>query len=347
MIEINIVPDEAKNSLEQIFNSIGGDLITDWNRSYLTVDNHIAKGKITYMPFDWGVELFNFEIRFFEDVIIKTKANGYNPLRFLYNLNGFFTHRFGINNDEKKVDQFHSLIFTNKKGGENFIHFPIGEDLEINLIQIERKDFLKKRTTNVATLNKRLHEVFVDTDHEHRFAHHGSLNLKIGDFVKKIKKIKGKGMVKTLKIEALVYEILSFHMQQHNKFFQGVPLPTSLSQRELKQIRILGNTIIKDPSFDYSLDQLSTESGLSQAKLQEGFKFLYTRTVTEYVRHIRLERARDLLIKADLNISEVVYSIGFTSRSYFSKIFKEKYSITPNEFRKKVLKNVVLEKIAV
>jgi transcriptional regulator GlxA family with amidase domain len=169
----------------------------------------------------------------------------------------------------------------------------------------------------------------------------------LGDFVKKIKKTKGQGMVKSLKIEALVYEILSFHIQQHNTFSRGVPLPTSLSQSELKLIRSLGNKIIKEPSFDYSLDQLSSESGLSQAKLQEGFKFLYTRTVTEYVRHIRLERARDLLNQANLNISGVVYSIGFTSRSYFSKIFKEKYAITPNEYRKKVLKNLVLEKVAV
>lgn len=347
MIEVNIVPEETKNSLKQISNCIGGNLHEDWNQSCLTVDNHLAKGKITYTPFDWGVELINFEIRFFEDVIIKTKANAINPLRFAYNLQGYFTHRFGINNAEKQVNQFHSLIFTNKAEGENFLHFPASENLDINLIQIERKDFLKKRTSNVSSLNKRLHEVFVDTDHEHRFAHHGSLNLKIGDFIKKIKKAKGKGMVKSLKIEALVYQILSYHIQQHNAFYKGDPLPTSLSQRELKLVQTLGNKIIKEPSFDYSLNHLSTESGLSQAKLQEGFKFLYNRTVTEYIRHIRLERARDLLNKADLNISEVVYTIGFTSRSYFSKIFKEKYEITPNEFRKKVLKNKMVDKVAV
>ncbi|TXD85205.1 helix-turn-helix domain-containing protein [Subsaximicrobium wynnwilliamsii] len=347
MIEIDIVPEDNKNSLKQILKSIGGELKEDWHQSCLTVDNHLAKGKITCMPFDWGVELIDFEIKFFDDVMIRTKTDTINPLCFMYNLRGHFTHRFGVNNEEKQVEHFHSLIFTNKAEGENFLHFPASEPLDINMIQIKRKDFLKKRTSNVSTLNKRLHEVFVDTDHELRFAHYGSLNLKLGDFIKKIKKTKGQGMVKSLKIEALVYEILSYHIQQHNTFSRGVPLPTSLSQSELKLIRSLGNKIIKEPSFDYSLDQLSSESGLSQAKLQEGFKFLYTRTVTEYVRHIRLQRARDLLNQANLNISEVVYSIGFTSRSYFSKIFKEKYAITPNEYRKKVLKNLVLEKVAV
>ena len=44
-----------------------------------------------------------------------------------------------------------------------------------------------------------------------------------------------------------------------------------------------------------------------------------------------------MLKNTDLNISQIVYSIGFSSRSYFSKIFKEKYGITPNKFKKKLL----------
>lgn len=345
MIEIEINPKSSLNSLEQLQQSIGGNIKHLANTYILTVDNTIAKGKISYMPFDWGVHLTDFEIRFHKDFILKTSAELYNPLRFMYTMQGHFTHRFGVNNDEHPVDQFHSVIFANKDGGENYLHFPKDTNIHVNIIQVIRQAFLKKSTMNVATLNQRLHEVFVDNDSENRFVHYGSLNLKISDFIKAIKKVKGKGMVKAMQIEALVYEILAFHIQQHNKFFRGVPLPTSLSSRELKLIRKLGNKIIKDPSFNYNLDELSTSVGLSQAKLQEGFKFLYSRTVTGYVRHIRLERARDLLNQADLNISQVVYSIGFTSRSYFSKIFKEKYDITPNEYRKNVLRNMIIDDV--
>ncbi|WP_323027282.1 AraC family transcriptional regulator [Gelidibacter japonicus] len=94
---------------------------------------------------------------------------------------------------------------------------------------------------------------------------------------------------------------------------------------------------MEDPSENYNLDDISRNSGLSQAKLQEGFKFLYARTVSEYIRHVRLEAARDLMNSTDLNISQIVYTIGFTSRSYFSKIFKEKYDMTPHEFKKQVV----------
>ncbi|WP_431137979.1 helix-turn-helix domain-containing protein, partial [Psychroserpens mesophilus] len=62
----------------------------------------------------------------------------------------------------------------------------------------------------------------------------------------------------------------------------------------------------------------------------------YTRTVADYVRHVRLETARNLLRKTDMNISEVVYSVGFNSRSYFSNIFKKQYGLSPSDFISKL-----------
>ncbi|WP_298499533.1 AraC family transcriptional regulator [uncultured Algibacter sp.] len=337
MIEIEINAENSKEILENIQKHIGGTIEDKWSEYTLNVDNDIAKGSICYIPFDWGVNLIDYNITFSSEVMLKMYANEYNPIRFIYTLNGNFKHRFGIENKEELIEQFQTLIFTNKSEGINYIHFPKDTKLEINSIQIIRKRFLKKRTTNVSTLNKKLYEVFVDTDHENRFAHYGTLNLKMADLVKKIRNIKTKGMLRVLKIEAKVYEILSLHIQQHNKLQQGVPLPTSLIKSELIKVRKLGQTIVKRPAKNYSLDQLSAESGLSQAKLQDGFKFLYTRTVTEYIRHVRLEAARELMTTTDLNISQIVYTIGFTSRSYFSKIFKEKYGVTPNEFKKQLI----------
>ncbi len=342
MIDIEIHPHTAAESLKLLQEKIGGTFTEESNKCILNVDNDIAKGRIIYSEFDWGVHYMDLKIKFYEDFTIHSHSDDFNPLRFLYVMKGHIRHRFGVDNTERKVERFHSLIFTNNSEGDNFLVYPVDTLCHINLIQIERKSFLKRKNTNIASLNKTLHDVFVDKDHDNRFSHYGSLNLQLGDFINEIDELEseGEGMVNVLKTEALVYQILSFHIQQHNKFYEGVPLPTSLSNRELKIIRKLGNAIIKNPSFAYNLDDLSQESALSQAKLQEGFKFLYHRTVTEYVRHIRLEKARDLLNTDDLNISQVVYSIGFTSRSYFSKIFKEKYNITPNEYRKNVQRSV-------
>ena len=177
-----------------------------------------------------------------------------------------------------------------------------------------------------------MYEVFLDKDHENVFAYFGSYNLKIADIIGKLRKIKQKGMIRILQIEGMGYQILSLHIQQHDLDIKGKKVETNLLKSELKIVREVAEKILKDVSYDYNLDQLSEESGLTQAKLQEGFKILYTRTVTEYIRHVRLEAARDYINNTELNVSQIVYSVGFSSRSYFSKIFKEKYNISPSEY---------------
>ena len=339
---INTTAGNTIEILKEIKEVIGGSIQNTWGEHILIINNSVAKGSIRFIPFDWGVSLLHYDIEFYEEIKIQIKATEFNPIRFIYNLEDTFRHKFGIDTEDKEIEKFQSIIFTNKSNGTNCLVFPDNSKVKINIIQIVRPEFLKKRTTNLNSLNSRLHEIFVDTDHEHRFFYHGALNLKMADYVSAIREIKAKGMVKYLKIEAKVYEILSLHIQEHNRVFQGVELTTSLIKRELKIIRQLSKQISKNPSHDYSLDQLSNNSGLSQVKLQDGFKFLFNRTVTGYIRYVRLETSRELIRTTDLNISQIVYSIGFTSRSYFSKIFKEKYGITPYEYKKQVFSEVVI-----
>ncbi|WP_179006091.1 helix-turn-helix domain-containing protein [Winogradskyella forsetii] len=340
MIEIKLTPSNTRDILTQISEHLDGTIEERWGEYTMTIDNANARGKITYIPFDWGVNLLDFDIKFYKEFILRIEAEDFNPIRFIYNLKGAFTHRLGAQNEEHKTKQFQSVIFANKSEGVNYLHFPKNEKLQINVIQIVRKEFLKKRTTDVSSLNKKLYEVFVDSDQENRFVHYGELNLKMADDVKSIHNIKSKGMLRILKIEAKVYEILSLHIQQHNRQNSGRKLPKSLMKQELRTVKKICDIIQKEPAKQYSLDQMSLDYGLSQAKLQDGFKFLYKRTVTEFIRHIRLEQARNLVKTTDLNISQIVYSIGFTSRSYFSKIFKEKYGISPNEFKKQIISKV-------
>jgi AraC-like DNA-binding protein len=337
LIKIDIIADNPRELLLQIQKIIGGSVTERWSEFTLKINNENAIGKITYIPFDWGVNLLDFNIKFHKEVVLDIKSHKeFNPIRFIYVSLGHFKHRFGIQNTEKSVHQFQSLIFTNKDEGHNYIIFPKDEQLEINVIQIIRKQFLKKRTTNVSTLNKKLYQVFDDTAHANRFVNYGTLNFKTADLIKSLHRIKVTGMLRILQIEGKIYEILSSHIQQHNKTLTDAILPESVNKTELKIIRKIGNTVLKNPSREYTLDALSTQSGLTKAKLQKGFKYLYKRTVTEYIRHVRVESARDLLNNSDLNISQVVYSIGFSSRSYFSKIFKEKYGLTPNDFKKQM-----------
>ena len=335
MIKIKVDAQDTAASVEQIKNVIGGTIEERWGQYILNVSNDKAKGSIRFITFDWGVSFLELEITFFDEVTIEMDTSDYNPISFYYCLEGYCGHKFGYQSEDeiKIMEQFQSVILTNRDGGITDRYFPKDVKISQTVIQVRRKHFLRRRLNQGEELNKQLYQVFLDTDHEKVFAYYGSYNLKIAEVVQEIQKIKAKGMLHVMMVEGYVYQILSMHMMQHNKEVMNKRPQTSLLKRELKTIRSYAKKIEKNIAKDFSLEDISAETGLTQAKLQEGFKLLYNKTVTEYIRHARLELARDHIATTEMNISEVVYSIGFTSRSYFSKIFKEKYGISPSEFK--------------
>ena len=330
----------AEDTVLQMQAKIGGEISQRFGLYTLDIDNDIAKGCIRFITFDWGINLIEYNLIYFEDVLFITNISKYNPLYFIYCSSGYLSHQFEYEKKFQIINEYHSSILATKEEVNHQVLFPKGVHLIINIIGVERKEFLKKRLNNVSELNSNLHKVFVDKNHEKEYYYYGPIDLKMEDHVKRLRNISNKTISDALKIEGSLYQLLSMHITKHDKFQKGEIIPESLLKKELMIIRRFSKKIIDDPSINYSLDQLSKDTGLSQAKLQEGFKFLYGRTVTEYIRHVRLETARDLMETSDLNISQIVYSIGFTSRSYFSKIFKQKYEMTPMEFKKQMFSTV-------
>jgi len=339
MIKIQITAHTTEGTVRQIQDHIGGEISQRWGEYTLNVNNDRATGSIRFITFDWGVSLLEYDITFHDDVTLIMDTSMYNPIHFTYCLEGYCKHRFGYQSEDEIciIEQFQSVIITSKDDGFNYGYFDKGVKLAINVVQITRKKFLKKRLNGVESLNAKLYNVFMDTDHDNRFSFYGSYNLKLANKIAALRKVPAKnGMIRIMRIEGLVSEILAMHINQHEKERKNMLPQTSLLRKELQIVRNLAKKITKNISVDYTLEKLAQESGLSQAKLQEGFKLLYTRTVTEYIRHVRLEAARDYLSTTDMNISQVVYSIGFSSRSYFSKIFKNKYNISPSEFQNNI-----------
>ena len=55
-------------------------------------------------------------------------------------------------------------------------------------------------------------------------------------------------------------------------------------------------------------------------------------TVIEYLNNLRMEKAVELFEQGQTSIIEVSMSVGFHSLSYFHKVFREKFSMTPKQF---------------
>jgi len=74
---------------------------------------------------------------------------------------------------------------------------------------------------------------------------------------------------------------------------------------------------------------------LSRTNFYKKFKSLTTLTPMEFVRDMRLQRAKQYLDAGNTNVSKVAYSSGFSSRKYFSTCFREKYQVSPSDYIRK------------
>lgn len=86
-------------------------------------------------------------------------------------------------------------------------------------------------------------------------------------------------------------------------------------------------------SEEFNVTRLCEIVGIDQKKLYRKIKLLAGETPVVFLRNYRLKRAAELLKQGQLTVSEIMYRVGFNSLSYFTKIFKEKYGISPKEFR--------------
>jgi len=83
---------------------------------------------------------------------------------------------------------------------------------------------------------------------------------------------------------------------------------------------------------EFSVESLSREIGMSRTQLHRKLKALIDQSPVEFIRIFRLKRAASLLTKSYGNVSDVAFSLGFNSLTYFTRSFRQYYGVTPSEF---------------
>lgn len=86
---------------------------------------------------------------------------------------------------------------------------------------------------------------------------------------------------------------------------------------------------------DFSVAMLSNIMGVSSKQLYRRIKQYTDLTTVEYIRKVRLQKASVLLSTPSFTINEVMYMVGFSNPSYFTRSFAGEFGMTPTEFRQK------------
>ena len=108
------------------------------------------------------------------------------------------------------------------------------------------------------------------------------------------------------------------------------PLLGTLQEPKLARALI---AVLEHPGASYSVESLASLAGMSRTAFAERFSQIFGQGPMDFVQRVRLRIAARLLTATDLPVKVIANSIGYASRSAFSRVFEATYGSAPSDFR--------------
>ncbi|MBU2898679.1 helix-turn-helix transcriptional regulator [Vibrio hepatarius] len=107
-----------------------------------------------------------------------------------------------------------------------------------------------------------------------------------------------------------------------------------LSSRTLSKIRKANKLIENEPSKNWSIAELCKRVGTNETSFKRGFKQLFNTTFSKHLQQTRMDVAAIELVLTDQPVIDIVYNVGYSSPSHFTKLFKQHFGQNPLQYRK-------------
>lgn len=105
----------------------------------------------------------------------------------------------------------------------------------------------------------------------------------------------------------------------------------SIEDSFMKQVRKNLETHLCEEEF--GIAELCRSMAMSRSQLYRKFSALTDTSIHQFIRKLRLTKAKELLLSTELNVSEVAYDTGFKNLSHFSRVYSEEFGISPSKAR--------------
>lgn len=107
-------------------------------------------------------------------------------------------------------------------------------------------------------------------------------------------------------------------------------------QDESRMIQKIKNLIEKEYARDISLNYVAENVNLTPAYVSYIFKKETGQTLVKYVTDIKMMKAKKMLEEGTMKIVQVAKTCGYENQSYFNRLFKNYYGVTPKQLREKL-----------
>ncbi|NOQ91184.1 MAG: DUF4242 domain-containing protein [Flavobacteriaceae bacterium] len=126
-----------------------------------------------------------------------------------------------------------------------------------------------------------------------------------------------------------LYESENLNIPINTKFIRTI---SYADEKFLMGLRDLIEKEWNNPALN--VDDFCANLGYSQSQLYRKMTSIVNKSTNSFIKDFRLGKALQLMNKKDKNISQIAFESGFNSIAYFSKCFKNKYSVLPSIYLK-------------
>ena len=335
MQTVKIAETSAKSILKELASAFDTSYTEEYGEAYIEFSNEYGEGKISGINFPNGVGIFRFETRLNEDTCLDFHGDLIHPFKFIYVTEGRLDHSFRDEDIVHHIEKNQSVIIGANSGSGNKILFPGDVTISVVILDVDRQKFVDQLTFPLEEMDDIYHRIFADTNAMRTLYHHTQYSLKMSYLIQELRDFTTPGLERVSYHGAKALELLTFMLMLYRDDTQPEDSQNVIRQKDLEKVKMVIFQIDQNIAEIGNISSLAKSVDITESKLQEGFQVLFNCSVHEYIQRKRMETAMFLLLKTDKTISEIVYEIGLNSRSHFSKIFKEKYEMTPTAVREK------------
>jgi len=118
------------------------------------------------------------------------------------------------------------------------------------------------------------------------------------------------------------------------RLLSNVQLQGGDNDVELDQINAILSRLTENVAQSLTAADVAKELGMSESRFSRFFRRATGNTYTDFVNHVRINRACQLLMGSERYITNICYEVGFNNVANFNRRFLEIKGVTPSEFRK-------------
>lgn len=106
------------------------------------------------------------------------------------------------------------------------------------------------------------------------------------------------------------------------------------NQRYTDRMKAILSYVGEHKQQKITIEDIARHIGISRGECFRCFKSFTGKSIVGYINETRLQNAADLLRESEKTVTDISAECGFESVSYFGKLFKESYAMTPYQYKK-------------